>query len=136
MALKTKGHWFVDQSGRRLMLRGVNVSGSSKVPFAPDGATFRKEHFFDHRNVSFVGRPFPLDEADEHFNRLRYWGLTTLRFLTITNSIQCKIASSTHQQMINRRSTINNTKCALVGWVDKRHEIFHNLPKPIEFYQT
>ena len=67
-----KGNWFLDSDGRRLMMRGVNLSGASKVPFEPDGATYRREHFFDHRNVSFVGRPFPLDEADEHFSRLKH----------------------------------------------------------------
>ena len=43
-------------------------SGSTAWPLGPPG-------------VSFVGRPFPLDEADEHFKRLRAWGLTFLRFL-------------------------------------------------------
>ena len=54
----------------------------------PDGATWRREGFFDHRNVSFVGRPFPLDQADEHFARLRRWGLTTLRLLTTWEAIE------------------------------------------------
>lgn len=88
MGLKTKGHWFLDNKGRCLMLRGVNVSGASKVPKEPEGATYRKAYFFDHRDVSFVGRPFPLDEADEHFSRLRHWGLTTLRFLTTWEAIE------------------------------------------------
>ncbi|CAG8592840.1 3277_t:CDS:10 [Paraglomus brasilianum] len=39
------------------------------------------DEFFDHRNVSFVGRPFPLEEAHEHFARLRSWGLTFVRLL-------------------------------------------------------
>jgi hypothetical protein len=30
----------------------------------------------DHKFVTFVGRPFPLEEAPEHFARLRRWGLT------------------------------------------------------------
>ncbi|KAF9426523.1 hypothetical protein BGZ94_006398 [Podila epigama] len=40
-----------------------------------------REHFFEHRNVSFVNRPFPLDEADEHFKRLARWGCQCLRLL-------------------------------------------------------
>jgi len=82
------GSQLKDAVGRTLLLRGVNLGGSSKVPSRPDGATHRPENFFDHRNVSFVGRPFPLDEADEHFTRLREWGLTFIRFLVTWEAIE------------------------------------------------
>lgn len=39
-----------------------------------------RDGFFDDVNISFVGRPFPLDEADEHFGRLRRWGFNFVRF--------------------------------------------------------
>lgn len=80
--------WFKDEHNRRLILRGVNLGGSSKAPFTPDGATYRREGFFDHRAVSFIGRPFPLAEADEHFTRLRAWGLTFLRFLITWEAVE------------------------------------------------
>lgn len=86
--LHTDGPWFKDDTGRTLILRGINLGGSSKVPTRPDGATHRREHFFEHRDVSFVGRPFPLEEADEHFARLRAWGLTFLRFLITWEAIE------------------------------------------------
>ncbi len=86
--IRTEGPWFKDENGRTLLLRGVNLGGSSKVPFAPNGATHLREGFFDHREVSFVGRPFPLDEADEHFKRLKRWGMTFLRLLTTWEAIE------------------------------------------------
>ncbi len=88
MSIHIEGPHFKDEFGRTLMLRGVNLGGSSKVPYRPNGATHLLEGFFDHRNVSFVGRPFPLEEADEHFRRLKSWGLTFLRFLVTWEAIE------------------------------------------------
>ncbi|MDD5399334.1 MAG: cellulase family glycosylhydrolase [Dehalococcoidia bacterium] len=77
--IRIEGVNFKDDYGRTVILRGANLD--AKVPFKPDGSTHIREGFFDHRNVSFVGRPFPLAEADEHFSRLKRWGLTFFRFL-------------------------------------------------------
>jgi hypothetical protein len=86
--MKPDGIWLKDDQGRTLLLRGANLGGSTKVPVTPDGATYRQDGFFNGRDVSFVGRPFPLDEADEHFTRLRAWGMTFLRFLITWEAIE------------------------------------------------
>lgn len=88
MSVRIADSRFVDEHGRTLLLRGVNLGGSSKIPTRPAGPTHLADGFFEHRDVSFVGRPFPLEEADEHFGRLRAWGLTFLRFLVTWEAIE------------------------------------------------
>jgi hypothetical protein len=86
--MRLDGGWFKDDAGRTMLLRGVNFSGSTKVPVTPNGATYIKDGFWEHRDVSFVGRPCPLEEADEHFGRMRQWGLTFVRLLTTWEAIE------------------------------------------------
>jgi hypothetical protein len=80
--------WITDNNNRYLMLRGVNLGGSSKVPSKPDGATYIRENFYDYKDISFIGRPFPLTESDEHFKRLAKWGLTFLRLVITWEAVE------------------------------------------------
>ena len=68
----------VDQYERQRMFRGVNLAGA-KTPFAPNGET-RFADSLDPRGVTFTGRPFPEDEADEHFSRLESIGCNVIRW--------------------------------------------------------
>ncbi|KAI8076913.1 glycoside hydrolase superfamily [Halteromyces radiatus] len=86
------GQWFKDDMGRTLLIRGVNVCGSSKLPTRPyPGSThLYDDTFWDHTNVSFVNRPFPLNEARSHFARLKSWGFTMIRLLVPWEALEAK----------------------------------------------
>lgn len=81
------GPRFVDARGRHAVLRGVNLGGDSKVPPSHAGPVPPRD-FADHREVSFVGRPFPLEEADAHLARIRGWGFNVLRLLTCWEAVE------------------------------------------------
>lgn len=87
--ITAQGEWFTDRTGRAMMLHGINVGGSTKVPYTPKLGTHVKEGFYETvYTASFVGRPFPLAEADEHFSRLHRWGYRFVRLLVTWEAIE------------------------------------------------
>lgn len=86
--LRVDGRTFRDPQNREITLRGINVAGEAKYPKTPDVPSYVLEDFFDADNVSFVGRPFPLEDARVHFARLRKWGYNTIRYLFTWEAIE------------------------------------------------
>jgi len=85
----SKGQWFADATGRTMILHGINLGGSSKLPYSPMIASNQKENFYESAyTVSFVGRPFPISEADMHFKRLYQWGYRFIRLLITWEAIE------------------------------------------------
>ena len=78
----------LDGDGRTLILRGVNLGADAKNPFRPPGWGLRLESLKNPENVSFVGRPFPLESAESHLERLRRAGLTFLRFVITWEALE------------------------------------------------
>ncbi|MDP8257707.1 MAG: cellulase family glycosylhydrolase [Candidatus Alcyoniella australis] len=66
---------FKDAHGRYMFVHGVNVGGSTKFPATENP-------------ISYVGKPFPLEKADENFTRLRDAGFNVLRLLVIWEALE------------------------------------------------
>ncbi len=86
---------FTDSHGRIITLKGINLDGRSKLPSEPNIPTFipisdkdLNNSYWDGDNVSFINRPYPLNECHEHFNRIKKWGYNTIRYIFTWESIE------------------------------------------------
>src|ERR1700741_4270940 len=105
-----QGNRFVDTEGRHVILRGLNLGGDCKVPY-PDGGTHHPSDFADHRAGSFVGRPFPPEEAAEHLGRIAGWGFNTLRLVVTWEAVEHAGPGQYDRDFIEHIGRI----CALAG---------------------
>ena len=77
-----------DKKGRYIYLHGINVSGSDKFPVNDDLKTVNLNKTINNAIPTYVGKPFPLDEADKHFTQLRELGFNSIRLIMNWEAIQ------------------------------------------------
>ncbi|KAG1436489.1 hypothetical protein G6F56_013538 [Rhizopus delemar] len=89
--MELNGPWFIDENTKRTILfKGINLSGGAKLPNGIPSQE-RNGYWVDYdSNVNFVGRPFPLNEADEHLSRLVNYGFNLIRFVITWEAIEHK----------------------------------------------
>jgi len=90
VALSIEGRRFRDTHGREVVIRGINVASDTKFPTNPNQPSHIPTNFFDGDNVSFVGRPFPVEDAGTHFLRLRNWGYNTIRYIFTWEALESR----------------------------------------------
>ena len=73
--LKLSGIRFVDGLGRDLVLRGVNICAKTPI----ESTCSSDVYHLNLARYSFVNRPFPLEEADAHFARIKADGFSFVR---------------------------------------------------------
>ena len=88
LRLRIEGRTFRDTKNREVTLRGINCAGDAKFPTSPDVPSHISKGFFDGDNLSFVGRPFSIDEAHTHFSRLKRYGYNTIRYIFTWEAIE------------------------------------------------
>lgn len=86
--LRIDGRTFRDSHNREVTLHGINCAADAKFPASPNQPSHIADNFFDGDNVSFVNRPFSLQDAATHFSRLRSWGYNTIRYIFTWEAIE------------------------------------------------
>jgi len=90
--LHTSQSFFKDEHGRYVFLHGVNLSGSTKVPTTGDNflasGEIRSPEEMANEPISYVGKPFSLEDADHQFSIIKNMGFNALRLLVIWEAIE------------------------------------------------
>ncbi|HOV46525.1 MAG: cellulase family glycosylhydrolase [Spirochaetes bacterium] len=94
-----KDGYIHDDDGTVVFFRGCNLGGDSKIPTIPDGSTHLKDSLRLDGEITFLNRPFPLNEADYHFKILKDWGFNFLRFVVTWEAIEPELDNYDEQYL-------------------------------------
>ncbi|EGG04240.1 family 5 glycoside hydrolase [Melampsora larici-populina 98AG31] len=88
--LSIKHQHFIDQHNRISLLKGISISGNSKLPSNSAELNLHEpqEFFKNHRSVSFIGNPINLTDASFHLNQLKTLGFELIRLVICWESIE------------------------------------------------
>ena len=104
-----------DEEGRALILRGCNLGGSTKVP-----AVETRE------GVSFVGKPFPLEDAEERFAELKRWGLRFNRLVVPWEALEHQGPGVYDEAYLAylRKLLLVAEKYGIALWIDPHQDVW------------
>lgn len=84
--LRRCGLYLCDENGRIALPNGTGFANCKLPQGKPSHCA--ADEFFRRDDITYVGRPFPLDEADEHLGRLASWGLRLLRLVVVWEALE------------------------------------------------
>ncbi|MCL1928156.1 MAG: cellulase family glycosylhydrolase [Treponema sp.] len=112
-----KGAWICDEEGRSLILRGCNLGGSTKVPVVED---------ISAGTVSFVGKPFLLEDADERFAELKRWGFYFNRLIVPWEALEHEGPGKYDEAYLAylRKLLLSAEKHGIYMWIDPHQDVW------------
>lgn len=79
-------------TGRVFWMHGINFASNTKMPEQPcQDTNINAEHcqlYETADTVTFVGKPFPLNEGYQHLSRIKQCGFNTIRLVTTWEAIE------------------------------------------------
>lgn len=97
-------NYLKDEYGRYVFLHGVNVSGSDKFPANDDPCMTDSvpcQFTLGKVRPTYVGKPFPLEDADRHFRQLKELGFNVIRLTLNWEGIQPESPDSFDEEYLN-----------------------------------
>ncbi len=116
-ALRTDRTYIRDEQNRYVRFHGINVSCATKI--GPPGKNAQGQD-------TYVGRPFPLSAAREHYARLRAAGFNSMRLLVLWEAVEPRKKGEYDQEYLDylRELVKQANEYGLYVLIDFHQDIF------------